>query len=305
VIVAAGLTPAWQQILRFDHFQLGEVNRAAEALWCGSGKVLNVGMALATLSVPSETISPLGGLAREPIEREFAAAGAKCRWIRTAGATRVCTTILDSHGGTTTELVENAAALSADELRQFADAYRRAVAGADAVVLTGSLTAGTPTTFYRDLLAVRSLPTVLDARGPELLAALDGRPLVVKPNREELGRTLGIELTTDRDVADAIARLHALGAQWVVMTQGRGAVWVASPQAIERLEPPAVERVVNPIGCGDCLAAGIAWGVADGCSVPDAVARGMAAAAQNLGQLLPSRLDRAGVLQQAQQICAQ
>ena len=39
MIVAAGLTPAWQQILRFDALRLGEVNRAVEAHWCASGKV--------------------------------------------------------------------------------------------------------------------------------------------------------------------------------------------------------------------------------------------------------------------------
>ena len=49
MILAAGLTPAWQQILSFDQFTLGEVNRARRSVWCGSGKVLNVGCALRQL----------------------------------------------------------------------------------------------------------------------------------------------------------------------------------------------------------------------------------------------------------------
>ena len=49
MIVVAGLTPAWQSILRFTKLEMGEVNRAAEVLRCGSGKVLNVGLALAAL----------------------------------------------------------------------------------------------------------------------------------------------------------------------------------------------------------------------------------------------------------------
>ena len=32
MILSAGLTPAWQQILVFDRFRYGEVNRAAEVL---------------------------------------------------------------------------------------------------------------------------------------------------------------------------------------------------------------------------------------------------------------------------------
>ena len=45
MILSAGLTPAWQQILVFDGFRYGEVNRAAEAVWCASGKVFNAGIA--------------------------------------------------------------------------------------------------------------------------------------------------------------------------------------------------------------------------------------------------------------------
>ncbi len=304
MIVAAGLTPAWQQILRFDTLHVGEVNRAAESHFCGSGKVLNVGMALATLKVPSVTLSPLGGVAFEPIDREFAEHGVECRWLRTESPTRVCTTVLDTAGKTTTELVENARSLSSTELAKFVELYRESVANADVAVLTGSLPAGTPAGFYRDLLAMRPIPVVLDARGPELLAALEFRPLVVKPNREELGRTFSIELNDDRSLRAAIGRLHQLGAQWVVISQGKDAVWVASPDRIEKLVPPVVERVVNPIGCGDSLAAGIAWGLSEGRSVPEAVRLGMAAAAENLKDLLPARLDRSRVLTLAGQIQA-
>ena len=48
--------------------------------------------------------------------------------------------------------------------------------------------------------------------------------------------------------------------------------------------------VVNPIGCGDCLAAGFVWGMARGDSLLDAVRLGIAAASENVTQLLPARL---------------
>jgi fructose-1-phosphate kinase PfkB-like protein len=48
---------------------------------------------------------------------------------------------------------------------------------------------------------------------------------------------------------------------------------------------------VNAIGSGDCLAAGIAWGLQRGLDVPGAVRLGVAAAAENARQLLPARLD--------------
>ena len=96
--------------------------------------------------------------------------------------------------------------------------------------------------------------------------------------------------------------LNRLGAQWVVVTQGPQAVWVSSSEHVYRLAPPRIAEVVNPIGCGDCLAAGIAWATRRGDWMVDAVRFGMGAPADNLRQLLPCRLERERVLNLASQV---
>lgn len=291
MIVAAGLSPAWQQILEFDRLQIGSVNRARAAHWCGSGKVLNVGMALAHLGARQCTIAPLGGPALAAIEKEFGALGIEGRWIATASATRVCTTLLDEATGTTTELVENAQPISSSELEAFAQAFRQASTEAAAVVLTGSMPSAAPVELFRDLLRTTQAPAVLDLRGPELLVALEAAPLVIKPNRDELAATLGHPIDTDDELAEAVRQLQERGAQWVVVSAGREPLWIFSPEQVFRCRPPRLQRVVNPIGCGDCLAAGIAVGIARGDSVVEATRLGIAAAADNAGQLLPARVD--------------
>ena len=122
MIVAAGLSPAWQQILLFEHFTPGEVNRARQAHWCASGKVLNVGIALAHLKADALMIAPVGGPARVPIESELAEFGGRQSWIEVASPTRVCTTLIDESTGETTELVEEAGPVSAIELERFESA---------------------------------------------------------------------------------------------------------------------------------------------------------------------------------------
>jgi fructose-1-phosphate kinase PfkB-like protein len=131
------------------------------------------------------------------------------------------------------------------------------------VVLTGSLPASTPLTFYRDLLETTTARAVLDVRGPELLAALPCRPWLVKPNREELALTLGYALSNDRELTAAMQEINRRGAAWVVVTQGSAAVWATTVDETYRLEPPATP-VVNPIGCGDAMCAGIAWSIDHG-----------------------------------------
>jgi 1-phosphofructokinase family hexose kinase len=291
MIVAAGLTPAWQQILEFDAFEQGAVNRARAVHWCASGKVLNVGLALQSLGARSRTVAVMGGTTGEAMAAEFAAQGATAEWVRSAAATRICTTILDRASRETTELVENAASLAAETLAQFDSVFTAACTDADLVILTGSLPAGTPTDCYRRLLQRVSCRTLLDVRGPELLQVLDLRPTVVKPNRHELAATFGRSLDSDAEVVDAMRDVNRLGAEWVVVTDGPRNVLATSADQTLRLSPCRVESV-NPIACGDCLAAGLAVGLVEGRTIEDALRFGIAAAAHNAEQLLPSRLSR-------------
>ena len=291
MILCAGLSPAWQQILVLDAFRCGEVNRAREVHWCSSGKVLNAGIALHHLGGPCRVLSTLGGPAVPLIQRELDALGVPYRWVQTRSETRICTTILDRATGTITELVENGRPVLPQELDRFLAAYAEEAARAEVVVLIGSLPAGAPESFYRELLQRTPCPAVLDFRGEGLLGVLDLKPYVVKPNREELARTAGRPLESDESLLGAMRELNRRGAAWVVVTQGPGPVFVTSAEGAWRLYPPPAAPVVNPIGSGDALAATIAWATRGGRPFLDAVRLGLAAAGQNVRQLLPCRLD--------------
>jgi 1-phosphofructokinase family hexose kinase len=305
MILSAGLTPAWQQIMLFRGFRYGEVNRATEVHWHAQGKVLNAGIAAHHLGGPSLTLAPLGGPPLEQIDRELAALGVPRRWVATRAATRVCTTILDRPSGTMTELVENGRPLLPEELDEFRRAYAEEAEKASVTVLTGSLPAGAPERFYRELVERTPCPMVLDFRGAGLLAALDCKPLVVKPNREELAQTVGRPLDDDRRLLEAMRSMNARGAQWVVITQGAGPVWITSAEETYRLHPLRAEEVVNPIGSGDAMAAAMAWAIRAGRPIVEAVQLGMAAAAENLARLETCRLDPARVLDRAKTVAVE
>ena len=99
-----------------------------------------------------------------------------------------------------TELVENGRPLRPEELDAFRRAYAEEASKADVAVIAGSLPAGTPSSFYRELVERTPCPAVLDFRGEGLLACLDLKPLVVKPNREELAQTTGSPIHDDRQL---------------------------------------------------------------------------------------------------------
>ena len=302
MILSAGLTPAWQQIMVFPSFRYGEVNRACEVHWYAQGKVLNAGIAVGHLGGPSLTLAPLGGPPMAQIDREFADLGVPRRWIVTEASTRVCTTILDRTSGAMTELVENGRPLRPEELDTFRRAYAEEAAKADVAVIAGSLPMGTPSSFYRELLERTPCPAVLDFRGEGLLSCLHLKPLVVKPNRDELAETTGGPIHDDRQLLDAMRSLNHRGAGWVVITQGAGPVWLTSASKTYRLHPLPIDRIVNPLGSGDALAAAIAWGIRAGREMVDAVRLGIAAAAQNVARLDTGRLDPARAQQQATEV---
>jgi 1-phosphofructokinase family hexose kinase len=290
VILAAGLTPAWQQILSFDQFVPGEVNRAIRVEWCASGKVLNVGMALHHLGARAQTLSLIGGRTGDAIRGEFASRNIPARWIESQTPTRTCTTILDGQTHQTTELVENSAPIAEEDLQLFRGAFQEEAARAEWVVLSGSLPVGVPATLYRELMRDCPGKVILDVRGTELSQALTERPFLVKPNRAELARTVGRDLSTEEETLDAMRELNSQGAQWVVVTHGAKSVLASHETEAFRLLPPQVP-VVNPIACGDCFAAGLAWGFSQGHSPMESLRLGVAAAAENLSQVLPARLN--------------
>ena len=143
---------------------------------------------------------------------------------------------------------------------------------------------------------------MLDFRGEGLLDVLDLHPLVVKPNREELAQTMGHSLDDDRQLLDAMRTLNRRGAQWVVVTQGAGPVWVTSASKTYRFGSLPVDQIVNPLGSGDAMTAGIAWAIRAGRDIVDAVRLGIAAAAQNVGRLDTGRIDPILAEQQAREV---
>ncbi|MBN1610734.1 MAG: 1-phosphofructokinase family hexose kinase [Polyangiaceae bacterium] len=288
MILAVGTSPAWQRTLEIPSLCIGTVNRASAVHECAAGKAVNVAVAAHRLGERSRVLTTSGGRLGQRLADDLSLLGVERELIPVATPTRVCTTLLSDAGAT--ELVEPAGSMSEQEVEQLSrflsDSRQAAV-----VVFSGSLARGVSSSLYAELGRFVQGPVVVDASGPELLASLEAGPLVVKPSRGELERTLGCTLDRERDLRDAMGFLVARGARWVVLSDGGEALWAFGQDVVYRAEPPRVS-VVNPIGSGDCLAAGIACGISRGLSMQDAVRLGMACAAANLATVLPARFER-------------
>jgi tagatose 6-phosphate kinase len=134
----------------------------------------------------------------------------------------------------------------------------------------------------------------VDAQGAALEGALKAAPDLVKPNRAELGATLGRELKDEAAVLAAVTELHRAGAQRVVVTAGKDPVLACDGGRLHRITPPVV-KAVNPIGSGDAFTAALVWRLLRGEGLGEACRWAAAAGAANALTLMPGEVEGAEV----------
>lgn len=283
MILCLGTTPTVQRSMTFARLQVDAVNRAVAVHESASGKSINAARVVNTLGEPVLATGFVGGDTGAFVRRDLDAIGIAHDFITVKPTTRVCVTAIDQAAGTATELIEESKPVEDAAWDALRVKLVELVPRAKVLVLSGTLTPGAPQTFYRECVeaAARSgVRTVLDATGEPLRLALSARPFIIKPNRSEVGRTLGVDVTSDDRFRDAIRRLLAGGPHWAIVTMGGDGAVISDGARFWRLRHPPV-RVVSPIGSGDAFSAGLAVGIARGQEVPEAAMLGAGCGAAN------------------------
>jgi tagatose 6-phosphate kinase len=293
-VVCLGLMPALQRTLVFRRVEIGEVNRAVECHQTAGGKAVNLAVALATLGTPTRVTGFNGGATGRFVAAYVRARGIRPGFTPLAGSTRTCTTVIDAGAGVSTELIEEGPKPDAAAWHAFARRNRRLAAQARLLAISGTLPPGTEDDFYEPFVQVATaanVPVVIDSHGVGLLHILPYGPLLVKLNVRELEKTCGTACADEAAILGAAERLHAAGANWVWVTQGGNPAYLIGACGATRFDLPAI-TVNNPIGSGDCAAAGFihAW-LANSGSVADAVRAGLGCGMANALTRVPAQFD--------------
>jgi len=297
MILCIGTTPAAQRVMIFRRLALDVVNRAATTLDGAAGKAINVAKVLKALDEQPIATGFLGGERGEFLRAAMAAKEIESEFITVQAPTRQCLTVIDEATGTHTELVEEGRAVAPADFEKFMAVVRRRIAGCRAAVMSGTIAPGCPATLYRDCTRLGERAGALsavDAQGAALTEALKAKPGLVKPNRAELGATVGRELKSDAEVMPAMRQLHERGAQRVIVTAGRAPALAFDGKIFHRIVPPRIPPA-NPIGSGDAFTAAVVWRLLRGDDLGEACRWGAAAGAANALTLMPGELGRADV----------
>lgn len=256
MIVTLTAAPAIDLTIEVDSFELGAVNRAVRSSREPSGKGVNVSWALHRAGVPTRAVFPAGGCTGDSMASMLSEAGLEYVIVDTGRDVRTNITLISP--GSATKVNDQGTALSDEQARRLREAIIDASRDASAVLICGSLPAGVPATFVRDLahtLKASGTDVVVDVSGEALELALAARPDLIKPNVHELAELTGRQLVSLGEVASAAEAARERGAGAVLASLGGdGALLVDDVGALyaHATDIP----FVNTVGAGDALLAG-------------------------------------------------
>ncbi|XVH31382.1 1-phosphofructokinase [Haloferacaceae archaeon DSL9] len=234
-----------------DPLTQSHVHRADAARFDAGGKGINVSQLLHALEVDTAATGFLGETFGSFIRDRLADAAIESAFVDVAGDTRINTTVLAAderykinHRGP--RIDDAAVAALLERISEIDPAT---------VVVAGSLPPGGDAGLIDAIAAAGSWDVVVDVSG-ELLRGVSERYALCKPNREELAAATGMAVETVPACLDAAEQLRARGFDRVVASLGADGAAMVTPS--ETLYAPAVETdVVDTVGAGDALLAGV------------------------------------------------
>ena len=262
MITVGGFNTAIERFADTDAVRPGEVVRVRNVrVWPG-GKGLHVAQAIAELGEKIRLVGVIDETHTTWFHQFLERRSVEFRGVPIAGALRTCVAIRDSSGAIT-EVLEPGPDVTADTGRALCAEFLHASTDCEISVLSGSLPPGLSDGTYADLVeALRGQTRVLlDASGTRLRQGVAARPFAVKPNRRE-AEELGGGILTDATAAlDLSRRLAAGGIELVSISLGSDGSVACWGDRAYRITPPPL-TVVNSVGAGDCMLAGLAVGLA-------------------------------------------
>jgi 1-phosphofructokinase family hexose kinase len=297
VVLTVTLNPCLDKSLFIPRNVPVETIRATAVRTIAGGKGVNVSRALLALGVPVRTLVPLGGQAGAWTAELARAEGLNPVVVPIHGETRTAITLQETGTGETWHYLEPGPALDAAEVAGLRSCYHEALEGAGVVVFSGSLPHPELALLVPELITAAQAAgarVVADTHGPALHEALGASPWLLKPNDVELAEVLGEPLGTPEAQWQALEGVRAGGVEAVVLSLG--ADGMRASWGSERWEASAPRvSLVNNLGSGDAMVAGIVAATLAGLGAKDALAWGVACGAANAGVWDPGGITRAAV----------
>ncbi len=208
-VVTITLNPALDLTGSVNQLNVGSVSLVGQSSLHAAGKGVNVAKVLSELGAQVTVTGFLGRDNQELFCQLFEQLGVQDAFIRIVGATRINVKLVEQNGAVSDINFPGIQVTKAD-IEAFEATLQRLAQDHDYFVLAGSLPQGiSPQRCAGWIAQLRSMnkKVLFDSSRDALLAGLDAKPWLIKPNDEELSQWCGRELTTLTDCQQAAAEL--------------------------------------------------------------------------------------------------
>lgn len=226
--------PAIDYNISCDGLEPNCVCRTRDAVYTPNGKGLNVSFALQHFGKQTSILGFFAGFSGRFIVEGAQAKGVTVHPVWIDGITRV--NVFVNAGNEEYNLVNAGAPINAQN-EQDMYALLEGLSDLDCLVISGSLPPNTSEDFLANVIArakAAGSEFVLDISSHKLKTLIEQRPLLIKPNDDELRDIFGIDLDihNDASVIAAMEQLHSHGAQNVLLTLGGEGAFFSNGQGL-------------------------------------------------------------------------
>ena len=282
IIYTLTMNPAVDMNITSQGIHPKVVNRTWDSFYSHNGKGINLTRVARHFGVESAAIGFFGGFSGKYIVDSLREEGVPVHDIPVEETTRI--NIFLNDGSSEYKFVGEGARVSPQAQKQLL-ALLKELPDFDYLTINGSLPPGIEESFYDEILEVcaqRGAQVVLDISSKRMPELLRYRPLLIKPNDEEIREIWGRTLDSLEDVVDTLALLHGQGARNVLLTLGDKGMLFSDGAGIWFCDAPKVKLVSSACAGDSCLAAFLSEWLGEG-GLETAMRKGSATGADVAG----------------------
>ncbi|MBY6196248.1 1-phosphofructokinase [Vibrio hangzhouensis] len=259
--VTITLNPALDLTGSLETLNKGSVSLVNQGSLHAAGKGVNVARVLSDLGAEITVTGFLGTDNQELFCQLFDELGAKDRFVRVPGSTRINVKLVEDNGEVS-DINFPGVEVTEQAIAQFEATLNSLMVDHDYFVFAGSLPRGISAeqcATWIDHLQQNGKRVLFDSSRDALTKGLESKPWLIKPNDEELSQFVGRHLSTQEQCLEAAETLSDKGIANIVVSMGaEGVLWLENNQWLQA-KPPRMD-VVSTVGAGDTLVAGLCWG---------------------------------------------
>ena len=274
MILCVSLSPCLEINVEVDSLTVGMSHRVRSKRTFFTGKSLNVAIGLSRLGADSLATGFMYEDNGRLFEQELHKEGVTYKFVWVDGRVKEVYKFVDRRS-MLTEVVDEASDIGSDKADQLLEYVNDLSSDCKAVVISGDVAGGLSDDYFEKVVSSMNgnAMKVIDTEGKKLTGSLKYGADLVKPNLDELQRTLNVRITDKESMLKACNALIDMGAKRVLLSLGKKGAVITDGKtagAGDAMVAAATKALTEGKDLKDILLSGVAAGTA-AVTLPDSI----------------------------------